>query len=189
MRTPRRSSACAPAERCRCRGSRARPRRAGCSASRRSPAFPSSVGGAVVMNAGCYGVEIKDVLVSATALHRDGRRQRYAVDDLEAVLSQDRAPGRRSGGGDRDVPAPPRRRRPRRSPASRSSTASAGRACPSGLPNAGSIFRNPAGDHAGRLIEAAGLKGRRCGGARDQPEARQRHRQPRRRRAPTTCWR
>ena len=46
--------------------------------------FPSSVGGAVVMNAGCYGVEIKDVLISATALHRDGRRQRYRVGDLEA---------------------------------------------------------------------------------------------------------
>jgi UDP-N-acetylmuramate dehydrogenase len=32
-------------------------------------------------------------------------------------------------------------------------------------PSAGSIFRNPPGDHAGRLVEAAGLKGRRIGGA------------------------
>jgi len=36
---------------------------------------------------------------------------------------------------------------------------------PLGRPSAGSVFRNPPGDHAGRLIEAAGLKGAREGGA------------------------
>ena len=35
---------------------------------------------------------------------------------------------------------------------------------PIGLPSCGSVFRNPPGDHAARLIEAAGLKGFRCGG-------------------------
>jgi len=36
---------------------------------------------------------------------------------------------------------------------------------PLGLPSCGSVFRNPPGDHAARLIETAGLKGRRLGGA------------------------
>ena len=36
---------------------------------------------------------------------------------------------------------------------------------PLGLPSCGSVFRNPPGDHAARLIEAAGLKGYRVGGA------------------------
>jgi UDP-N-acetylmuramate dehydrogenase len=43
---------------------------------------------------------------------------------------------------------------------------------PLSKPNAGSVFRNPPGDHAARLIEACGLKGRRIGGRRSPTSTR-----------------
>jgi UDP-N-acetylmuramate dehydrogenase len=126
--------------------------------------FPSTVGGAVVMNAGCYGVEIKDVLESVTVVHPDGVRETLEARDLRAGYRSTRLQG--SGAvvvratfalqeGDSEA------LRQRLVEVNRQRRGS----MPSGRPNAGSIFKNPPGDHAGRLIDACGLKGTRRGGA------------------------
>jgi UDP-N-acetylmuramate dehydrogenase len=126
--------------------------------------FPSTVGGAVFMNAGCYGTEIRDVLVTATVLDRQGRRQRMSVAELQP--SYRRTILWESGGivtravlrlrpGDGVAAA----RRIEEINARRRAT------LPSNIPNAGSTFKNPPGDYAGRLIEACGLKGTQHGGA------------------------
>ncbi len=131
--------------------------------------FPSTVGGAVAMNAGCYGTEIKDVLESVTVVERDGGSRVLTVADL--------APGYRSTrlqeGSSIVTRAVFRLQRGDAAAAlarieelNRRRRAS----LPSGLPNAGSIFRNPPGEFAGRLIEACGLKGRREGGAEISPK-------------------
>jgi UDP-N-acetylmuramate dehydrogenase len=131
--------------------------------------FPSSVGGAVFMNAGCYGTEIKDTLLVATVVERDGRRRRYLTAELEpgyrtTVLQ-------RTGG---IVTGAVFRLRPGDAEAAlrRVGELNARRwaSLPSGLGNAGSIFKNPPGDFAGRLIEACGLKGSRAGAAEISPK-------------------
>lgn len=126
--------------------------------------FPSTVGGAVVMNAGCYGVEIKDVLEIVTVLRPDGTLDVLGPGDLQARYRSTNLQGgsavvvRATFRLREDDPAAAlgrlrdfnRRRR---------------ESMPGGRPNAGSVFRNPDGDHAGRLIDACGLKGTRRGGA------------------------
>jgi UDP-N-acetylmuramate dehydrogenase len=126
--------------------------------------FPSSVGGAVFMNAGCYGTEIKDVLISTRVLRLDGRVEELRVADLE--------PGYRCtnlhGTGAMVMSARFQLERGDGEAALahiKELNAKRWASLPSGKPTAGSIFRNPEGDYAGRLIEACGLKGHRIGGA------------------------
>jgi len=126
--------------------------------------FPSTVGGGVCMNAGCYGAEIRDTLVSVRVVERDGARRRLSTAELE--------PGYRSTRLQRTRaivvralfelrPGSPGELLARIDELNSRRWAS----LPSGQPNAGSIFKNPPGDYAGRLIEACGLKGARRGGA------------------------
>jgi len=126
--------------------------------------FPSTVGGAVRMNAGAYGTEMRDVLRSVLVVDRDGERRRLAVGDLGASYRRTRL----AESGEIVVralfelaPGDPGQLLARIDELNTKRW----KALPSGVPNAGSIFRNPEGDFAGRLLEACGMKGRRQGGA------------------------
>ena len=125
--------------------------------------IPSSVGGAVRINAGSYGSEIFDVLVSATLVSPAGE---VRTAEAAAIAHGYRWTSLDDTG---DVVAQARFNLTPRNPAeiaARMSEVAAKRrdALPK-QPNAGSIFKNPKGQFAGKLLEECGLKGRRIGGA------------------------
>ena len=131
--------------------------------------FPSTVGGAVYMNAGSYGVEIKDVLVSASVMDREGRSRRLSPAELDLGYRRTNLQGSGSivtRAVLRLVPGDPEEALARIGELNRRRWQS----LPSGLPNAGSIFKNPPGGFAGRLIEECGLKGLRQEGAQISPK-------------------
>jgi UDP-N-acetylmuramate dehydrogenase len=138
-------------------------RRAGLSGVENISGIPSSVGGAIRINAGSYGSEIFDVLVSATLVSPAGEVRTAAA---AAIPHGYRWTSLCDTG---DVVAEGRFRllpRPPAEIAARMSEVAAKRrdALPK-QPNAGSIFKNPKGHFAGKLLEDCGLKGRRVGGA------------------------
>jgi len=128
------------------------------------------VGGALAMNAGCYGAETWDIVEQVLTIDRRGVQRRRAAAAFEtgyrhcalkegAVLGASEwfaAAWFRLAAGDGAAA----RARIKDLLARRVATQ------PLALPNAGSVFRNPPNDHAARLIEACGLKGLSRGGAR-----------------------
>ncbi len=126
-------------------------------------AIPASLGGAVRMNAGAHGGEMAEVVEQVEVFHltRGHRttlpaaalRYRYRRSDLppDAVVV---------GATVALAPAPPEVIRERMDDA----RAWRRRTQPLAEPNCGSVFKNPAGTHAARLIDDAGLKGMEVGG-------------------------
>ena len=127
--------------------------------------IPGSFGGALAMNAGCFGVETWSLVDRVLMLTRQGERVERRREDFqigyrhaglkEATDEIFAAAWLRLPVGDKDVGREQIRSLLEKRVASQ----------PLDLPNAGSVFRNPPGDYAARLIEAAGLKGSREGGA------------------------
>jgi UDP-N-acetylmuramate dehydrogenase len=126
--------------------------------------IPGTVGGALAMNAGCYGGETWDIVARAVTIDRAGLVHERAPSEYEIAYRHCQSPKEewflgayfrlRPGDGDAS------RARIKEFLARRIATQ------PLQLPNAGSVFRNPPGDHAARLIESCGIKGLQRGGAR-----------------------
>jgi UDP-N-acetylmuramate dehydrogenase len=132
---------------------------------------PGTCGASVFGNAGAFGTEIADVLVDCTALAPDGEPVTLDAAACGFGYRDSRFKGELRGHVvvsarlrvHRDAPALVRRRTDEVQAQRKASQ-------PYGVRSLGSVFKNPAGDTAGRLIEAAGLKGRRSGGAQISPK-------------------
>jgi UDP-N-acetylmuramate dehydrogenase len=127
-------------------------------------AIPGTLGGAVRMNAGAHGGQMRDVLVEAEVVRMStGTIERIAAEDLDMTYRHTSLPADA-------VVVNARLRLHRVATASLAAEMAEMRQWrrdhqPINEPSCGSVFRNPVGDSAGRLIEAAGMKGHRVGGA------------------------
>jgi UDP-N-acetylmuramate dehydrogenase len=160
--------------------------------------IPGTVGGALAMNAGCYGSQTWDVVEMVVTVARDGTVRRRVPSEYEIGYRHVTLRGaRREVPGTREAAEQPSvhlaTRAPRQVPPDEEFFA----ACwfrfvpgdgararelitqflrkriatqPLEQPNAGSVFRNPANDYAARLIESCGLKGFAIGGAMVSPK-------------------
>jgi UDP-N-acetylmuramate dehydrogenase len=136
-------------------------------------AIPGTVGGAVWANAGAHDAEVAAVLESARVLDADGTERIVPAAELAFAYRDSRfkvADATTVQGAPRDVVIDATFRLAEAEPDAIKTRLDEIRHWrqahqPLGLPSAGSVFRNPPGDSAGRLIEAAGLKGMRIGGA------------------------
>ena len=126
--------------------------------------IPGTLGGAAAMNAGAYGSELKDVLVSATVLDGAGAERTLGRDELEMGYRTSRV--LREGWTVTAVELELSEGDPGEIRARAEEFAARRREKqPLSLPSAGSVFKRPEGHFAGALIEQCGLKGTRVGGA------------------------
>jgi len=138
--------------------------RAGLSGIEAISGIPSSIGGAVRINAGAYGGEIFDVLETVRLVSRAGERRSAAAGEIAHGYRWSKLIETREIVSQAVLRLRPA---PREEIATKTRTVADKRrgALPS-EPNAGSVFKNPEGDYAGRLIEACGLKNESAGAAR-----------------------
>jgi len=126
--------------------------------------IPATLGGAIVMNAGAFGQDIGSLISQVEVIDFEGKQQVLSRDELtfgyRKSSLQDknmiilRATLQLKAGKKEDIAA-----------SMEAKLSFRNNTQPLEYPTAGSVFRNPVGDYAGRLIEAAGLKGHSIGDA------------------------
>jgi UDP-N-acetylmuramate dehydrogenase len=131
--------------------------------------IPGLLGGALAMNAGAYGGETWQLVESVNTINRQGVLRTRRADEFGVAYRSITGLADNEGfvsavlqlvRGDGEAAAAQMRVLLDKRNASQ----------PIGLPSCGSVFRNPPGDHAARLIEACGLKGKAIGGAQVSPK-------------------
>ena len=129
--------------------------------------IPGTVGGALTMNAGAHGGETWERVESVRTIDRAGEIHQRSPAEYTVGYRNVTGPAnewfleatfRFEPGATASMDAMKQMLERRKATQ------------PLGLPSCGSVFRNPPGDHAARLIEAAGLKGYRIGGAEVSPK-------------------
>ena len=124
--------------------------------------IPGTVGGALAMNAGAHGGETWERVESVRTIDRDGEIHERAPAEYTVGYRSVTGPANEwfiEGTFRFDPDVQPSMEQMKAMLERRQATQ------PLGLPSCGSVFRNPPGDFSARLIEAAGLKGYRIGGA------------------------
>lgn len=126
--------------------------------------IPGTIGGAVVMNAGAYGGEMKDILVHVKVLNEQGEEKKLTVEELElgyrrsCILEKHylitEVTVRLTSGHEEEIRAKMKELNEKRIEKQ-----------PLSYPSAGSTFKRPEGYFAGKLIMDAGLRGYTVGGA------------------------
>jgi UDP-N-acetylmuramate dehydrogenase len=141
--------------------------RKGCGGLEFAEGIPGTIGGALFMNAGAYGSEFEKVIDQVNGFTREGEPIRLSRNEMTFTYRDSHLPVgmvvtqvqlRLRQEDSAKVTSKVRELVTKRKSSQ-----------PSGYPNSGSMFRNPPGDFAGRLIEAAGLKGKKIGHAQISP--------------------
>ena len=126
--------------------------------------IPGTIGGALAMNAGAFGGETWELLEAVETIDRNGKVRLRGRTDFDIAYRQVRGPADEwfgavhlrlkpgNGSAGKKLIRDLLRRRSDRQPIQ--------------MPSGGSVFKNPPGDFAGRLVEISGLKGTCIGGAR-----------------------